>query len=649
MTISTLLSLQHTSSISLNSETSEAGHLTDLAGYFQTTLQKQIAASSTDANADAVVVDQAFPDSAENALLLGGEALPVAGTNLPAQQAALGRLSVSFSGPIGSGKQDLAASSNSLPFSQSEIERALQGARQYFSKHAVQQNASVDAKTPQASLTVPNRSAPVQFSELSSTSVITPAVQDALKLAERTGVLFESSVRAPALSSQSNAQHASLTAAPISTNYLAGSTNNINPLMTGANAPSQNVLVPRTTTASAQVNPSIADGKSVLNLKSLTVSSVMANTVVKSADANQPLPITNANQLNYEGISLNAAPLLSANEKMESLSGRLSQQASSLNIPVREQLASHTSPNQFDAAIKPAQAIQSAAPSSQPSSVDLTTGRQFISAPDAIDAIRDRFAESNDSKVLPANQNASSVKQPPITSKMPDQAGSDPLSMLNRQALNAESFRNTIKTAQERGLGRQQENAIRSEQNSIGDTRPLDGDNGRTIALPSVTGTQAVGAQAPSTASAFVNPMIDMAAGQADAAAKLGQRIQWMVNANSGRADIQIDPPELGSVQIQVSQEERQTTVSFVTQNASARELIEQSLPRLREHLENLGIELADASVEQQTAGHTGDDDTKSDAIAKVDSDENTKRDESNGEKSGLTVEHRDGGIDAYA
>lgn len=85
----------------------------------------------------------------------------------------------------------------------------------------------------------------------------------------------------------------------------------------------------------------------------------------------------------------------------------------------------------------------------------------------------------------------------------------------------------------------------------------------------------------------------------ANSVPQLGQRIQWMLGSGTQVAEIRLDPPELGPLQIQVSSDEKQASVNFLTQNAAAKELIEANLPRLREHLESLGLELGEATVGQ--------------------------------------------------
>lgn len=88
---------------------------------------------------------------------------------------------------------------------------------------------------------------------------------------------------------------------------------------------------------------------------------------------------------------------------------------------------------------------------------------------------------------------------------------------------------------------------------------------------------------------------------QTEASQKLQERINIMMSKNIQRADIRLDPPELGNVQIRVNVSGEQTTVQFQVQNAQAREAIESAMPRLREMMEQQGLNLADTHVGEQS------------------------------------------------
>jgi len=85
-----------------------------------------------------------------------------------------------------------------------------------------------------------------------------------------------------------------------------------------------------------------------------------------------------------------------------------------------------------------------------------------------------------------------------------------------------------------------------------------------------------------------------------EAAGQLAERVRMLVNQGNMSADIRLDPPDLGSMQIRISMSGEQASVNFVVQSQQARDMLDQAVPRLREMLAERGIELGQSSVEQQ-------------------------------------------------
>lgn len=82
----------------------------------------------------------------------------------------------------------------------------------------------------------------------------------------------------------------------------------------------------------------------------------------------------------------------------------------------------------------------------------------------------------------------------------------------------------------------------------------------------------------------------------------VGDRMVWMLKGGVASASMRLNPPEMGPLEIKISIDNDQANVSFVAQNAGAREALEQALPRLREMLEANNIQLADVDVKQRDA-----------------------------------------------
>ncbi|MGP8307310.1 flagellar hook-length control protein FliK [Vibrio sp. YIC-376] len=84
---------------------------------------------------------------------------------------------------------------------------------------------------------------------------------------------------------------------------------------------------------------------------------------------------------------------------------------------------------------------------------------------------------------------------------------------------------------------------------------------------------------------------------------QVAEKVQMMMSKNLKNLDIRLDPPELGRMQIRMTMNSDLTNVHFTVTNPQAREIIEQTLPRLREMLAQQGMQLAESSVQQQSSG----------------------------------------------
>ncbi len=87
---------------------------------------------------------------------------------------------------------------------------------------------------------------------------------------------------------------------------------------------------------------------------------------------------------------------------------------------------------------------------------------------------------------------------------------------------------------------------------------------------------------------------------------QLTEKVRWMVNSRNISAEIRLDPPDLGGMNIKVNLSGDSASVSFVVQSQQAREALDQATPRLREMLEEQGIELGQSSVEQESRQSDG-------------------------------------------
>lgn len=110
---------------------------------------------------------------------------------------------------------------------------------------------------------------------------------------------------------------------------------------------------------------------------------------------------------------------------------------------------------------------------------------------------------------------------------------------------------------------------------------------------------------------------------------EFGERVLWMARNDQQSAQISINPPQLGPVQISLSLNGDQATASFVSPHAEVRQAIEEALPRLREMLAGAGIDLGQTNVGSQNAqqsqySQTGDSPRFSDDKAILPGDSGT-------------------------
>ena len=137
---------------------------------------------------------------------------------------------------------------------------------------------------------------------------------------------------------------------------------------------------------------------------------------------------------------------------------------------------------------------------------------------------------------------------------------------------------------------------------------------------------------------------------KSDAAKLLQERVSALLSINNKEAEIRLDPPEMGSMQIRIRSDAEQAHINFVVQNQQAKEALEQSLPRLRELLAQQGIELGESSIHQgnSQAGH-GDDGQQNGQGQLANQQQNEPQDSVTQQPSATTGQQSSSSIDYYA
>ena len=87
----------------------------------------------------------------------------------------------------------------------------------------------------------------------------------------------------------------------------------------------------------------------------------------------------------------------------------------------------------------------------------------------------------------------------------------------------------------------------------------------------------------------------------------IGQRVVWMANGAEQSASLTLNPPELGPLQVVLNVSNSQANATFVAPHAEVRQALEAAMPRLREMLGEVGIQLDQASVSQGAPQQQGE------------------------------------------
>jgi len=80
-------------------------------------------------------------------------------------------------------------------------------------------------------------------------------------------------------------------------------------------------------------------------------------------------------------------------------------------------------------------------------------------------------------------------------------------------------------------------------------------------------------------------------------ASDLGDRVLWMASNNRQVAELRVDPPQLGPVEVRLSISGEQASVTLVAAHAGVREALQASIPRLQDMIQSIGLELGNVTV----------------------------------------------------
>ena len=221
-------------------------------------------------------------------------------------------------------------------------------------------------------------------------------------------------------------------------------------------------------------------------------------------------------------------------------------------------------------------------------------------APVSADA---RSVEARPAQVSTQAQSINTA-QPVVAESAPTSAGqqSGADSQLGRQTA-AEQFAQTgVKGGSEGSAKSEPQTSSTSSATATASAAVAAGSQSESLARPQASVATAVPPQA-------LNRMQQEQWGQ-----RLGERTLMMVQQGPRVAYLQLDPPELGALQVRVHLTQGdQVSLNFSAPNAAVRDVLEQHLPRLREMFAEQGLNLAQSDVRDQSAGgrDRGDSDSQ--------------------------------------
>ena len=122
----------------------------------------------------------------------------------------------------------------------------------------------------------------------------------------------------------------------------------------------------------------------------------------------------------------------------------------------------------------------------------------------------------------------------------------------------------------------------------------------RIGAEPPVVNNSLANIQTSVTSKESVPPM-DRQLGQSGWNQDLTERILWMANKSIKAAEIRINPPQLGPIEIRINMNQDQANIYFSSQHAVVREAIEAAIPKLREMFGSQQLNVLDVDVSDQS------------------------------------------------
>jgi flagellar hook-length control protein FliK len=81
----------------------------------------------------------------------------------------------------------------------------------------------------------------------------------------------------------------------------------------------------------------------------------------------------------------------------------------------------------------------------------------------------------------------------------------------------------------------------------------------------------------------------------------IGQKVVWMVGAGEQSATLNLNPPDLGPLQVVINVNNDKADTTFISQNVEVRKALEEGMSTLRDMMGQAGVELGQTNVSTQS------------------------------------------------
>jgi flagellar hook-length control protein FliK len=131
------------------------------------------------------------------------------------------------------------------------------------------------------------------------------------------------------------------------------------------------------------------------------------------------------------------------------------------------------------------------------------------------------------------------------------------------------------------------------------DLAALTGSTGDAAGLSQLNANASVGAAADATPTPALR--VHASVDSSDFSQGLSDRVSWMVDNGVNGAKLQVNPPQLGPIELRISVQGDHAQVWMTTHSAVARDALESSSPKLREMLNAQGFGQVSVDISQRS------------------------------------------------